>query len=130
MTALPPPAYGVLSQNFRQELEHLATADPPAFDQAQRHLHMGHYDGGGLVRDRSFSRWGRFRVSGGRFHGSALVETAFLQLAFGFAVVSNAAPGGLLPAVRLAAAEGTAQVVAASVPEVGEEVDPAVPTTS
>jgi hypothetical protein len=126
MTALAPPAHGVLSQNFRQDLDHLAAADPPAFNQAERHPHMGHDDGGELVRDCNFGR-GAFLVSAGRL--SALVEIAFLQLAFTLTVVSDTSSGGLLPAVRLPAAKGTAQVVPASIPEVGEEVDAAVPAT-
>ena len=54
-----------------------------------------------------------------------MVEISFLPLALGFAVVGDAALSGLLAAVRLAATEGTAQVIAAGIPKVGEEEDAA-----
>jgi hypothetical protein len=59
---------------------------------------------------------------------SALVKSAFLELALRFLIVGSAARCGLLPAMGLPATEGAAQVTTASVAEMGEEENVAVST--
>ena len=128
-----PPAYALLSQNVRQQLHHLRSTQVSAFDPTDHHPDMRHHrlrPGVAGRRSRRVRGEGRRRRSGAATaRGAALVEVPLLPAPFGALVVGDAAGRGLLLAVGLPAAKGTAQVPAPPIARIGEKEDAAVPTT-
>jgi hypothetical protein len=145
---LAPPAHAVLSQNFRQQLENLGPAHRPTFNQADHDAHVLHQ----RLRPRALDRpgpggagWGcrgfKLGLTGRRGAaiggGATLVQVAFEALPLNGLVVRDTAPGRLLPAMGLAATEGTAQIftsdlaliLAPGIARIGEKEDTAVPTS-
>ncbi len=135
------PAHALLSENFRQHLEDLRSADSPALDQADHNPHMLHQrlwprPAHGLGRTVTFPRLlARCFVSDrGR---AALVKGLFLFLPAVGLIVRDTAPARLLPAVGLPAAKGTTQVLAPGVEHIfapgiariGEKKNAAVPAS-
>ena len=137
----------MLSQNLCQQLQSLRSAHRPTLNQADHDPHVLHQRLGprGLDRHRSRGGWRgclRFRLgllgrSGAAIRSrAALVQVAFSALPVVGLVVSDTAPGRLLPAVSLAATKGTAQILppdlalilAPGIARIGEKEDAAVPT--
>ena len=130
LIAFAAAGHGVLSQIARQHPEHLAAADPPAFNQADDYpyvLDQQRVPPGAAAPGRPGS--GRI----GDWLGWAilarptLIEVALLALSFGLAVESGTALPRSLLAVGLPATEGTAQVVPTGIARVGQEENAAVP---
>jgi hypothetical protein len=145
---LAPPAHAVLSQNFRQQLEDLGPAHRPTFNQADHDAHVLHQRLGPRALDRPGPggggrgcRWFRLGLLGRSVAairgGAALVQVALEALPLNGLVVRDTAPGRLLPAMGLAATEGTAQILtsdlalilAPGIARIGEKEDAAVPTS-
>jgi hypothetical protein len=136
-----PPAYALLSQNVRQQLQDLRPADGPVLNPADDHLDM--------LQDRlrpgcvrRLGRWRRGLPWGHRgltpaSGGTALVEVPLFVAPFLALVIGDTAPRRLLLAVGFTAAKGTAQVLALAaghilapgIARVGEKEDAAVPTS-
>jgi len=127
---LAAASYGVLSQILGQHPQDRSAADPPTLNQADHHPHVLDYRRLGLDRRRlarrDFAR-GSLTPVGRRGGTSALVEVGLLSLTLGVTVIGGTPLRGGLLAVRLPAAEGTAQVVAPRIPWVGQEENAAVP---
>jgi hypothetical protein len=130
LIAFAAAGHGVLSQIASQHPEHLAAADPPAFNQADDYpyvLDQQRVPPGAAAPGRPGS--GRI----GDWLGWAilarptLIEVALLALSFGLAVESGTALPRSLLAVGLPATEGTAQVVPTGIARVGQEENAAVP---
>ena len=129
MIDFPAPAHGVLSQNFRQHLQDLFPADPPAFDPAADHSHMLHHrlvPLGGTVFGHRGARQG-LPGSKSRGLGPALIEGGLLLLALGISVIGDTTPGGLPFAVGFPAPEGATQVMPPGIARVGEKENAAMP---
>ena len=122
--------HGVLSQISREHPEHLAAADPPAFNQAGDHSHVLDQErvppGAAALGHSGPGRMGR-GLGWAILTGPALIELAFLALALGLAVEGGAALRRSLLAVGFPAAKGATQVMATGVARVGQEENPAVP---
>ncbi len=122
--------HGVLSQIARQHPEHLAAADPPAFNQAGDYPHVLDHQPV-PPQAAALGRPGSGRV--GSWLGwtilarPTLIEVALLALSLGLAVESGTTLPRSLLAVSLPATEGTAQVVPTDIARVGQEENPAVP---
>ena len=115
LIAFAAAGHGVLSQIARQHPEHLAAADPPAFNQADDYpyvLDQQRVPPGAAAPGRPGS--GRI----GDWLGWAilarptLIEVALLALSFGLAVESGTALPRSLLAVGLPATEGTTHFIA------------------
>ncbi len=119
-----------MSQNSRQHQEHLATADPPALNQAGDHPHvldqqrvppaappLGH------PRSGRVGRWFGWAI----LARSALIEVALLAFTLGIAVVSGAALPRSLLAMGFPATEGAAQIPPPGIAGMSQKENPALP---
>jgi hypothetical protein len=122
---------GVLSQFSREHPEHLAAADPPAFNQAGEHPHILDQlrvppGAAALLGWPGSGRVGR-GLGWAILARPALIEVALLAFALGFAVISGAALRRSLLAVGLPAAKRTAQVLPIGIARMGQEENATVP---
>jgi hypothetical protein len=125
-----PPAYALLSQNFRQHLKDLLWGDFPVLDQADHDPHM--------LDERLRPRWvhgprtrdglRRCLLRFGRPNRSALGVLRPLLVRV-LAVEIHAPLRGLLLAVGVLAAEGTTQILASRIARMGDEKNAAVPAS-
>lgn len=127
----------VLSQIVGQHRQHLARADPAAFNEADHHPHMLEHQRAGPGRADFGSTgaglrgeglgWRRLRA----LATSALIEVALLPFASWITVVGDAAPNGLRSAMRLPTTKGAPHFVALhGVARMRHKENAALPTTS
>jgi hypothetical protein len=127
-------AHGVLSQDSLPHPQHLAAADPSAFDQTDRHAHILDDAGvrsGRVVLGRG-ELWASLSSSTSRraTRFALAVEYALLFLVIRITVVVDAPLGGPLPAMGLTTAEGATQVFPTGIARMGEKKDSAMPAPS
>jgi hypothetical protein len=129
--------YGVLSQILCQHHQHLAAANPAALNEADHHPHMLEHlrvwpDGADFGRGcPGPTSWGRRRCSRRAFATSALIDILLPFFSLLVAVIGAAASNGLLPAMRLPAAEGTPHFVALlHIAGMSQKENAAVPASS
>lgn len=119
---------GVLSHFSRQHPEHLPPADPPALNQADEHPHILDHQRVPLGAPAPRGT----RPLTGRFRGAVLARPALIELALDAFTLRVTIIGGTplrrsLLAMRLPAAEGTAQVAPAGIARVGQKENATVP---
>ena len=127
----------VLSHIFGQHRQHLAAADPAAFNEADYHPHMLEHQRAGSGR-ADFGSGGAGLTGGGlgcrslrALATSALIELALLPFAPWITVVGDAAPNGLRSAMRLPTTKGAPHFVALhGVARMRYKENAALPTTS
>ena len=137
MIELAAANYGVLSQILCQHQQHLAAANPAALNEADHHPHMLEDlrvwpDGADFGRGCPGPECGDFcKRSLRSFATSALIDILLPFFPVLIAVIGGATSNGLLPAIRLAAAEGTPHFVALlHIAGMSQKENAAVPASS
>jgi hypothetical protein len=123
----PPRAdHAVLSQGPQQHRHHLRQTHRTPLQETGHHAQLREHWPGPGRRELGHRRRRRWRASRG--FAALGVERPLLLLARLIPVVGRTALAGLMPAMRLPTAEGTAQIATPRVARVREKEDPAVPT--